>query len=158
MKLEELHPQFVVDENGARVAVILPLQTVEELLDELEDLGEVLKRLEEPTLSHGELLAGLREEGSILIRWKVSVRKVLKELDRRTLVQILRMVEGLKENPYPEGSRKLGGLENFYRISIDGYSVLYTVQPREKVVEVLYVECPPREEEENLSEDPDTQG
>ncbi|WP_243670092.1 type II toxin-antitoxin system Phd/YefM family antitoxin [Methanoculleus chikugoensis] len=42
--------QYVVDEHGNRVAVILPLQEYEQLQEDLHDLAVVAERRNEPTV------------------------------------------------------------------------------------------------------------
>ena len=42
---------FVVDENGTRTAVILPIEEHERLLEDLEDLALIAQRRNEPTES-----------------------------------------------------------------------------------------------------------
>ena len=41
--------QFVVDEKGAKKAIILPIKEYEELLEDLEDLAVIAERRHEPT-------------------------------------------------------------------------------------------------------------
>ena len=45
---------FVVDENGKRTAVALPIEEYERLLEDLEDLAVIAQRRHEPTESQGE--------------------------------------------------------------------------------------------------------
>ena len=47
--------QYVVDEHGNRIAVILPLREYEQLQEDLHDLAVVAERCEEPTIEFGEL-------------------------------------------------------------------------------------------------------
>ena len=42
---------FVVDENGKRTAVALPIEEYERLLEDLEDLAVIAQRRHEPTES-----------------------------------------------------------------------------------------------------------
>ena len=42
---------FVVDENGKRTAVVLPIEEYERLLEDLEDLALIAQRRNEPTES-----------------------------------------------------------------------------------------------------------
>jgi PHD/YefM family antitoxin component YafN of YafNO toxin-antitoxin module len=42
---------FVVDENGKRTAVMLPIEEYERLLEDLEDLAVIAQRRNEPTES-----------------------------------------------------------------------------------------------------------
>jgi hypothetical protein len=56
-------PQYVTDEKGERVGVILPLADYQELLEDLEDLAVVAERRDEPTLSHEEVMEQLKRDG-----------------------------------------------------------------------------------------------
>jgi len=42
--------QYVVDEHGNRVAIILPLSEYEQMQEDLHDLAVVAERREEPTV------------------------------------------------------------------------------------------------------------
>ena len=41
---------YVVDENGNRTAVMLPIEEYEELLEDLQDLAVIAQRRDEPTV------------------------------------------------------------------------------------------------------------
>ncbi len=56
-------PQYVTDEKGERVGVILPLAVYEELLEDLEDLAVVAERRDEPTVAHEEVARRLKQDG-----------------------------------------------------------------------------------------------
>lgn len=62
---EPAHHQFITDETGKRISVILSMEKYEELLEDLEDLAAIAERRDEPTVSHDDLLAGLRRDGTI---------------------------------------------------------------------------------------------
>jgi PHD/YefM family antitoxin component YafN of YafNO toxin-antitoxin module len=47
--------QFIVDERGDRIAVILPLDEYEQLQEDLHDLAVVAERRTEPTITLEEL-------------------------------------------------------------------------------------------------------
>ena len=59
----ELSLQYVTDRSGEKTAVILPIGEFYELLEDLEDLRIVAERRTEPTVSHQEALAELRNDG-----------------------------------------------------------------------------------------------
>lgn len=61
VKLQELHPQYITNEDGKRTSIILPIVEFEELLEDIEDLASVAERREEPTVSHEELVAELKK-------------------------------------------------------------------------------------------------
>lgn len=46
--------QYVVDEHGNRVAIILPLREYEQLQEDLHDLAVVAERREEPNIGFDE--------------------------------------------------------------------------------------------------------
>jgi len=47
--------QYIVNEHGERVAVILPLEEYEQLQEDLHDLAVAAERREEPTIPFEEL-------------------------------------------------------------------------------------------------------
>lgn len=50
--------QFVVDEKGEKIAVVIPIKEYYELMEDLEDLAELAKRREEPTVPLEEVIRG----------------------------------------------------------------------------------------------------
>lgn len=51
-----LHPQYIIDEQGKRVSVVLPIQQWQQLLDDLDELEDIrlydeVKARSEPTIS-----------------------------------------------------------------------------------------------------------
>jgi hypothetical protein len=57
--------QFIVDSEGERTAVILPISEYEELLEDLEDLAAIAERSKEPTVSLDEVLLRLKQNGKL---------------------------------------------------------------------------------------------
>ena len=57
--------KFIVDESGAKKAVILPLEDYEELLEDIHDLTVIAERKDEPTISLEELKKKLKADGLI---------------------------------------------------------------------------------------------
>ena len=60
LSIKELQAQYVTNETGRKVAVILP---IEELLEDIEDLAIIAERREEPTVPHEEVMAKLKHDG-----------------------------------------------------------------------------------------------
>lgn len=58
-----MKPQFLTDEAGLRTGVLLPLETYERMVEDIEDLSAMVARRGEPTLAHADVLAGLRKDG-----------------------------------------------------------------------------------------------
>lgn len=63
LELKQL--QYVTNQAGEKTAVILSLEEFQELLEDIEDLAAVAERRAEPTVSHDELLAELKQDGLI---------------------------------------------------------------------------------------------
>jgi PHD/YefM family antitoxin component YafN of YafNO toxin-antitoxin module len=55
--------QFVVDRDGKRQAVIIPLQEYERLMEDLHDLAVVAERRGEEPISLEEMKRRLRDDG-----------------------------------------------------------------------------------------------
>jgi hypothetical protein len=64
MKIEQ--PQFVVDHEGNRTAVIVPVEEYEQLLEDLHDLAVIAERRDEETLDFEEVKRRLRDDGLLL--------------------------------------------------------------------------------------------
>ena len=47
--MKGLHEQFIVDKSGKKMAVILPIEDYEELLEDVHDLAVIAERKDEPT-------------------------------------------------------------------------------------------------------------
>lgn len=52
------------------------------------------------------------------IRWKHSVEKDLRGIDRQFISRILKAIDALSDEPFPSQHRKLHGSESSYRIRI----------------------------------------
>ncbi len=55
--------QYLVDEAGEKVSVVLPLTDYEALLEDLADLAAVAERREEPAVDHQKVVARLKADG-----------------------------------------------------------------------------------------------
>ena len=67
-------------------------------------------------------------------------KKFLKKLrDKKLLLDLCQKIEELKYNPFPQGSKKLK--ENLgYRLRIGDYRILYTVDLKNKVIDIYKIE------------------
>ena len=61
--LSELRTQYITNESGERVSVILPMVDFNALMEDLEDLAAVAERRDEPTVSHQQLVDKLKQDG-----------------------------------------------------------------------------------------------
>lgn len=71
------------------------------------------------------------------IQWKSVAKKELKKLDKSTILKILTAVESLAQIPYPQGVRKIQGMEQAYRIRVGDYRVVYTVEASVLLIEII---------------------
>jgi len=55
--------QFLIDSEGKKTAVVLPMRRFQRLLEDIHDLSVVAERREEPTISLRELKRRLRADG-----------------------------------------------------------------------------------------------
>jgi PHD/YefM family antitoxin component YafN of YafNO toxin-antitoxin module len=54
--------QFVIDQEGRRTAVILPLEEYEQLLEDLHDLAVVAERRDEEAIDFEDVVRRLRDD------------------------------------------------------------------------------------------------
>ena len=69
-------------------------------------------------------------------------KNVLKDLDKipnQDVERILVVFKILSSNPYPQGSKKLSGKLNLYRIRQGSYRIVYTVAHKEKEIKIILV-------------------
>jgi hypothetical protein len=62
---KDLALNYITNEAGEKTAVILPIEQFESLLEDIEDLATVAARKDEPTISHVDLLAELKQDDLI---------------------------------------------------------------------------------------------
>ncbi|MFL6277097.1 MAG: hypothetical protein ACJ74G_18085 [Blastocatellia bacterium] len=63
LKADEIEYQYVTNAAGEKTAVVMPIGTFEQLLEDLEDLAAVAERREEETVTHADLIAELKTDG-----------------------------------------------------------------------------------------------
>ena len=59
----KLHPQYVTNTRGQQTAVIIPIKEYESLMEDLADLAAVAERVNEPTISHAQVVKELKADG-----------------------------------------------------------------------------------------------
>jgi mRNA interferase RelE/StbE len=76
---------------------------------------------------------------SYKIEVKKSALKELQKLERSVVVQILRGIRALSNNPRSQQSLKLRSSENSYRLRIGDYRIVYQIEDRTKTIIVYAV-------------------
>lgn len=64
-RVKEIKEQFIVDENGKKIAVIIPIEKYKELLEDLHDLAIIAERRDEESIPFDEVKRRLKERGLI---------------------------------------------------------------------------------------------
>ncbi len=65
LTIKELQAQYVTNETGKKIAVILPIEEFKELLEDIEDLAVLAERRDEPSIPHDEVVAKLKRDGRL---------------------------------------------------------------------------------------------
>lgn len=60
VKLKGLDLQYVTDQHGRKVSVLLPVEQFDQLVEDLQDLAAVAEWREEPAVSHEDLVKELK--------------------------------------------------------------------------------------------------
>jgi mRNA interferase RelE/StbE len=74
------------------------------------------------------------------ITFKKKAAKELLKLPKAAILKLSKSIDGLQENPRPEGSKKLkGSREEMWRIRSGNYRVLYVIENEVKIVSIRKV-------------------
>ena len=75
--------------------------------------------------------------------YKVSIKNsALKEIQRIPKdfrIKIIETIDSLANNPRPNGARKLENFKNSYRVRVGQYRIIYEIEDRWLIVEVVKV-------------------
>ncbi len=63
--MKRIKSQYIVDEKGKKVAIILPIEEYEKLIENLHDKKVIEERGKEKNIRHKEVIKRLKEEGYI---------------------------------------------------------------------------------------------
>ncbi|NOT83240.1 MAG: type II toxin-antitoxin system RelE/ParE family toxin [Methylococcaceae bacterium] len=73
------------------------------------------------------------------IELKKSAKKSLSILPKHSALAIQILIDGLSENPYPHGYKKLVGSEHTYRIRSGNYRVIYSIFDKQLIVQIVKI-------------------
>jgi len=68
-----------------------------------------------------------------------SARKELESLPSRVVERVLPRLDLLAHEPRPSGCRKLSGGQNLWRLRVGDYRIVYSVDDRQQVVDIVAV-------------------
>ena len=60
IELRDLQAKYITDDNGEKIAVVLPIEEFENLLEDLNDLAVLAERREEATIPFDEVMERLK--------------------------------------------------------------------------------------------------
>ena len=61
----------------------------------------------------------------------------LKKLETSIFTQIVRKIKELADNPHLQGSKKIAGSQNDWRLRIGVYRVLYEIDTKTKTIKIM---------------------
>ena len=73
------------------------------------------------------------------VRLKKSAEKELRKLKVSLFIKIDEIILGLIKDPRPEGALKIQGEDNLFRIRYGDYRIIYEIDYKSKVIEVLAI-------------------
>jgi len=73
------------------------------------------------------------------ILYKKSVEKDLRKLPKSVLTAVIKKIQTLAKDPQPNGSVKLRGSSNLYRVRHSDYRIIYSVNNNELIILVIKV-------------------
>lgn len=68
-----------------------------------------------------------------------NAEKDFRRLPKETQDKIILIIFGLKNNPRPLNIKKLHKQENYYRIRVSDYRIVYEVKDKEKAVNIFRI-------------------
>ena len=60
-----LHPQYITNDNGDKISVVITMQEFEDMLEDIEDLTAMADRKDEDITSHDDLVKELKADGTL---------------------------------------------------------------------------------------------
>ena len=72
------------------------------------------------------------------IRFKSSVKKDLRSIQKQDLLRILKALEGLAKDPRPSNAKPLTG-RDAWRLRIGQYRAVYTINEQEITIEIIKI-------------------
>ncbi len=61
--IKDINLQYVTNQSGKKIAVLLPISEFERLLEDLNDLAVIAERRDEETISQTDLIEELKRNG-----------------------------------------------------------------------------------------------
>ena len=76
---------------------------------------------------------------SYQIKWSNSAKKELRKIDKKFIPKLIKVVEQLAINPYPQEIKKIVNSDNNYRVRVGEYRIIYQVMSDVLVIYIVKV-------------------
>ena len=76
---------------------------------------------------------------SYKIIFSKAAEKEIEKIPRMYYVAVRNKIDSLTENPRPFDCKKLKGYDNFYRVRVSQYRVIYSIQDKRLIIEVIKI-------------------
>ncbi|MCZ6640024.1 MAG: type II toxin-antitoxin system RelE/ParE family toxin [Gammaproteobacteria bacterium] len=73
------------------------------------------------------------------IEISATAEKQIRKIPQKDQIAVIRRIRELATQPRPQGSRKLQGYDDVYRIRVRNYRILYSVEDRRLIIIILKV-------------------
>ena len=60
-----LHPQYITDDSGDKISVVIGMEEFENMLEDIEDLAIIAERKDEKSTSHQDFIKELKQDAII---------------------------------------------------------------------------------------------
>jgi len=60
-----LHPQYITNDNGDKVSVVIDMEEFQNMIEDIEDLTAIADRKDEDATSHEDFINELRADGTL---------------------------------------------------------------------------------------------
>ena len=71
------------------------------------------------------------------IEFSPTAESQFKKLSKEVQARLKHRIDNMAENPFPRGVKKLSAEENFYRLRIGDYRIIYQVQGKALLILIL---------------------
>ena len=73
------------------------------------------------------------------LKWTSSAKRDIGKLPQPVIAKLAKLIDGLKENPYPPGARKMAAMQDAWRIRAGDYRIIYRILGNILTIEVIRI-------------------
>ena len=73
------------------------------------------------------------------IEISATAEKQIRKIPQKDQIAVFRRIQELATEPRPQGSRKLQGYDDVYRIRVRSYRILYSIEDKHLIIIILKV-------------------